>query len=81
MLCAVGLVCTFVDFGFVSLGDALARVGALCRDASSGRQGTPIKDSTVVDDGEEDGAPVWYYDVKPAVASGTSIGIRKRRKW
>ena len=35
----------------------------------------------MLDDGEEDGALVWYYDVKPAVASGTSIGIREGRKW
>ena len=80
-LCAIALVCTFVGFRFVSLGNSLARVGAMCRDASSAGHGTPVEDSTVLYDGEEDGASVWYYDVKLAVASGTSIGIKEGRKW
>ena len=77
----VAVVCTFVGFGFVSLGDALTQVGAMCRDASTAPHGTPAKDSTVLQDTKQDGAPVWYYDVKPAVASRTSTYIREGRKW
>ena len=78
---AVGLLCTFVGFGFHSLGGALVRVGAMCHDAPTARQGSTVEDSIRLDDAEEKGAPVWYYDVKPAVASSSSIGIREGRKW
>ena len=38
----------------------------------------------VLQDTDQDDAPMWYYDVKPVVASGTSgtsTGIREGRKW
>ena len=78
---AVGLPCTFVGFRFHFLGSTLVRVGAMCCDAPIARQGSPVEDSILLDDAEEEGAPVWYYDVKPAVASSSSIGIREGRKW
>ena len=77
---AVGFVCTFVGFGFLSLGDALTQVGAMCRDAPRGPQGSPVEDITMLDNGEQRGAPVWYYDVKLGVASSSLIGITKGRK-
>ena len=77
----VALICTFVGFGFVSLGDALARVGAMCCDVFTTSHGTPVEDSTVLQDREQDGAPVWYYDMKSALAFGTSTCIREGRKW
>ena len=86
MLRTGALVCTFVCL-FVCfvrvcvLGDALAQVAAMCRDLPSTPYGTPVEDRIDLDDKEEDGAHVWYYDVKPALASGTSIGAREGRKW
>ena len=41
----VALVSTFVGFRSLSLGDALTRVGAMCRDASTAPHGTPVEDS------------------------------------
>ena len=81
MVRAVGLLCTFVGFKFHSLGGTLVWVGTMCRDAPTTRQGSPVEDSILLDDAEEKGAAVWYYDVKPAVASSSSIGIREGRKW
>ena len=80
-LCVVALICTFVGFRFASLGDVLTQVAAMCRDESTAPHGTPVKDHTDLHDREEDGAPVWYYDVKPAMAPSTSIGAREGRKW
>ena len=53
----------------------------MCRDVSSACHVTPIKDSIVLYDGQEDDALVWYYDVKLVVASGTSMLVREGRKW
>ena len=81
MLRALALVCTFLGFGFVLLGNGLAQVGAMCCDVSSTHHGTPIKNSRVLHDGEKDGAPIWYYDVKLVVASSTLMLVKEGRKW
>ena len=75
---AVGLLCSFLGSLFVSVGNLLARVGTLSRDAS-----TPphTEDRPRLLDGEGLGARVWFYDVKPGLASSTSMLVREGRKW
>ena len=78
---ALGLVCSFLGFGFVSVGNGLARVGVLCRDASTARHESPIEDSPRLHDGEGLGAPIWFYDVKPGLASSTPMLVTEGQKW
>ena len=40
----------------------------------------PIDTTILLEQREEDG-PVWFYDTKPPVPSGSSISERERRKW
>ena len=81
MLRTIGLVCSFLGFLFVSVGNALTRVGALCRDSPTPAHDTPVKDGPRLHDGEGLGAPVWFYDVKPGLPSSTSMLVREGRKW
>ena len=80
-LSVVGIVYSFLGFGFFFLSHTLARVGAVCRDASMAPHGSSIEDGTLLHEREEDGAPIWFYDVKPTVASTTSMLVTEGQKW
>ena len=77
----VAIMCSFLGFVFLLIGHALGRVGALCRDVATGPHGSPVDDETLLHDQGEDVAPVWFYDVKQAVASTSSVSVTEGRKW
>ena len=73
----VGLVCSFLGLLFVFVGNALARVEALCRDASTPAHDISVEDGPPLYDGVDLGAPVWFSDVKPGLPSSTSMVVKE----
>ena len=41
----------------------------------------PRVDTIVLLEQQEDDGPVWFYDTKPLVLSGSSISEREKKKW
>ena len=56
----VAAVCSLLGFGFLSVGHVLARVEALCHDATSGAYGSPVEVGTLLDDRGEDATSGAY---------------------